>query len=311
LFDLLDELAAAAEIPDVLILMGPFVEADHPRVTSGHLLFKSDDASGGDVETLLTAEEIFLQFIFPTIIKRVAEISDSLHLVLVPAWNDVNEHPVYPQAPMSPAMLKRVLEDPEIPAEVLQRVTCVANPSIFSIGEVLFGVTSVDILSNLNKSDVTKSLGPSSATNIPGMGPRLGKIPRLAQHILEQRNFFPLFPPATGDTSTNKTLPSEPSISYASSDASVPLELKSLLTLSMTVAPDILILPSKLIPFSKPICGSTIAVNPGLLCKGNTGGTYAKFSIAPPLKSKDMDKNDIAWITNDIPNRTKVEVVRI
>lgn len=47
--------------------------------------------------------------------------------------------------------------------------------------------------------------------------------------------------------------------------------------------PDILLIPSNLVPFAKR-CGDTLLLNPGRLTKGNTAGTFARTTIHPILR---------------------------
>lgn len=141
------------------------------------------------------------------------------------------------------------------------------------IGDLVIGATSTDVISNLIKDHVTKA-----APALPGGGPRMETIPRLAQHVLEQRSYFPMFPapPAVAGV----TPPSDPT-GYTCADAAVPLELSKLYELGLPCAPDILLLPSKLKTFARPL-GSTLAINPGNLCRMNAGGTFAKIAVARP-----------------------------
>ena len=68
---------------------------------------------------------------------------------------------------------------------------------------------------------------------------KLEKLPRMAQHLLEQRSYFPSFP--------------------APNPAETPLELSQLWHVGMPVAPDVLLLPSRLKTFVRQI-GDTLVV---------------------------------------------------
>lgn len=87
------------------------------------------------------------------------------------------------------------------------------------------------------------------------------RITRLANHILQQRSFYPLFPPAEGCQ-----------LSVAHSG-----------TLSLEQTPDVLLLPSQLNPFSKKI-GDVLCINPGKLTKGNGAGTFARLAVHPVVR---------------------------
>lgn len=122
------------------------------------------------------------------------------------------------------------------------------NPATFSIGGVVFGATSVDSLMDMSSDYTERHLS----------SPRPQRLPRLAQHLLEQRSFYPLFPP-------NKA---------------TPLDLSSYAFVQLPVSPDVLILPSKLNPFVEEVRG-TLVVGPGTLCKAQAAGFFAKIDIAP------------------------------
>lgn len=238
------------------------------------------------------------------------------HVVLVPAWNDALGQPVVPTAPLAvpPA------EAPEKVA-VHPRVTVVSNPATFVAGGVVFGVTSADVMGNLNRDETTALRGT------PGAGPKVDKLPRLLQHLIEQRCFFPIFPPPATDA-----------------DGGVPLEMLQLWHMGLPLAPDVLLAPSKLLKaFSKPI-GATLAVNPGTLTVGSRGGTYARLTIFPPsdahraggtwagrggghdthprttprttpraiaVTTTNSKGDAVDYVTFDVPSRTMAEVVRI
>jgi DNA polymerase alpha subunit B len=127
----------------------------------------------------------------------------------------------------------------------------VPNPATFLVGGVVFGCTSTDVLFQLNSDETNR---------VPGSGIRAEKLPRMAQHLLEQRSYYPLFP--------------------ATNPVETPLELSQLWHVGMPVSPDVLLLPSRLKTFIKPV-SDTLVINPGTLCRASSGGTYAKLSIMP------------------------------
>lgn len=137
-------------------------------------------------------------------------------------------------------------------------MTVVSNPATFTVGGVIFGSTSTDVLYTMNR-DETTSLKPT----VPGGGPKMEKVVRLAQHVLEQRSFLPMFPAPASEA-----------------EPGVPVEMNQLWHLGLPVAPDVLVLPSRLKAFVKHV-GPTLMVNPGNLTRGTIGGTYAKLAIFP------------------------------
>ncbi len=80
----------------------------------------------------------------------------------------------------------------------------------------------------------------------------------------------------------------------------------------MDVTPDVLIMPSRLLPLAKNVKGSLV-VNPGPLAKGTSGGTFAELTIHP-MKEKDLRDAIIAGEQNllhQVAERTKVVISKI
>ena len=92
------------------------------------------------------------------------------------------------------------------------------------------------------------------------------------------------------------------------------------------LSPDVLLMPSKLTPFAKELHGSLV-VNPGMLTKGSSGGTYADITIHPVAENKlreamsagaiaaaevdgEEDKPD-AGMLHGVAARSYVSVVKI
>ena len=74
--------------------------------------------------------------------------------------------------------------------------------------------------------------------------------------------------------------------------------------------PDILIVPSKLNPFVKEVCGSVV-VNPGSLTKNTTGGTFALMYIHPVKDEVIASLGDEEEVENQIIERIRVDIKRI
>ncbi len=213
-------------------------------------------------------------------------------LILQSAWNDVISHPILPNWPLTEKDLAFFENE-----DVRRRITIVSNPSTFVIGGLVFAATSTDVLYQMMRDECT-SLKPAT----PGGGPKVDKIVRVAQHLLEQRSFFPMFPAPASEA-----------------EAAVPLEMNQLWHLGLPVQPDVLLVPSKLKTFAKAR-GSCLVVNPGNLTRGNTGGTFARFFIFPPSAeglrtvsgavSLD-DATPVEYAFSDAAERTKVEIVRL
>ena len=65
---------------------------------------------------------------------------------------------------------------------------------------------------------------------------------------------------------------------------STPVELSKQHHAKMTVTPDVLLLPSQLAYFAR-VVNNVVVVNPGVLTKGNSAGTYGKLTVFPMRSS--------------------------
>jgi DNA polymerase alpha subunit B len=173
-----------------------------------------------------------------------------------------------------------------------RRVHCLSNPCTFQINELVFGVTSTDVLFHISAEETNANLPAGS------------RLRRIAQHMIQQGSYYPLFPP-------NK---------------SVNLDLKQQRGWTMPCRPDVMIVPSKLTPFCAPVLESTIVINPGHLTRGMTGGTYATMEIAPvgndrlsanhnddDVQNKSVEDGVMqeVQLTHNVQDRIKVQVKRI
>ena len=101
----------------------------------------------------------------------------------------------------------------------------------------------------------------------------LDTMGRLARHMLNQRSYYPLYPP----------------------DESVPLDVGLWTDYGqMETTPHILIVPSEIRHFIKDV-DKTVVVNPERLSKGNSG-MYARLQIEVPDNSRLEDVDSIADI---------------
>lgn len=158
-----------------------------------------------------------------------------------------------------------------------RRVHCLSNPCTFQINEVVFGVTSTDVVFHMNVEETSANLSQGS------------RLRRIAQHLVQQQSYYPLFPPS-------KT---------------VNLDLKQQDGWKMPVKADVLIVPSRLNAFCAPVLDTTMIVNPGQLAKGSTGGTYASMEIHPIRLEKLEEVSDSEQLVHNIQDRLHVQVKRV
>jgi DNA polymerase alpha subunit B len=136
------------------------------------------------------------------------------------------------------------------------RIHCVSNPCTLQLDGVMVGVTATDVIRHLCAQEINENLVPGS------------RLTRVAQHVLQQQSYHPLFP------------------------AAVPVNMEQAAHVRLPCTPDVLLLPSKLTALAQtmPTAESfaTLVVNPGYLTRETTGGTYAVVEIsAPPAGDSD------------------------
>ncbi|KZP31431.1 DNA polymerase alpha, subunit B [Athelia psychrophila] len=216
--------------PDVVLLIGPFVDSAHPSIKDGDI-----DSSPADI----------FHDHFTTQLKDFLNLSPGSIVLLVPSIRDViHNHVVFPQSEFQ----SEYAGDP--------RIHLLPNPSRFTLNDVSFGVTSVDTLFHLQKEKFFKAAAEVDAVS---NGSSLGNDPmsNLCRHIIDQRSFYPLFPvpfDLSGDVNLDVTHMEGLRLG---SDPESPQEY----------TPDVLILPSRLKQFSK-VVDNTVVVNPSFLTKG-------------------------------------------
>ncbi|KAK8923482.1 hypothetical protein KSP39_PZI019429 [Platanthera zijinensis] len=164
LFEPLKELLAYAtrRQPQLLILMGPFLDSEHPEIKKGTI-----DRS---------FDEIFSVEILRKLQDYVQYMGSTVRVILVPSTRDANHDFVFPQPSF----------DIEISDETKHQISCLANPCLFSANEIMVGCCTVDILKQLSSEEISRN--PVDAS-----GDRIG---RLAMHLLSQHSFYPLYPPS-------------------------------------------------------------------------------------------------------------------
>lgn len=271
-----DMLSVAGKLkPDVLLLVGPFIDCDHPEIAKGEM---SVDLGGEMCE--ITHKEFFMMRIQSEIEKLLKEVEPRPKVVLIPSLNDIHHDFVYPQPPFRLAGVDDKKEGHNFDVPDAADVVLLSNPATFCINEVTVGVNASDILMHLGPEEISR-VGKVSG----------GRLARLAEHCVGQHSFYPLFPAQAGNAQ---------------------LDLRHYKKYAMQHTPDILITPSKLAHFVKKGESSpgTIAINPGKLTKGNNGGTFARFTVHP-IPQRTLEEKGKAVIPHDIANRTRVEIMRI
>ncbi|KAJ3061408.1 DNA-directed DNA polymerase alpha subunit pol12, partial [Quaeritorhiza haematococci] len=259
---------------DVLIMMGPFVDLNHPMIARG--------------EVDMMVEEMFRIHIAARIERMIRGTKRRLKVILVPSTRDaVTEWMAFPQPPLGSALNndERNARRKELglgdgsdggSESWTRNVFLFPNPVQFTVNEVVFAVSTMDVLMHLGGEETARF--PMNPVTGLGGGVTGGKdrISRLFRHVLEQRSFYPLFPPASakqGNSSNNNTKagttggggllsPTSSSTTPTASSSSSSLfnhpasiDLSHYPALDLQATPDVLILPSQLLQAARNVDG--------------------------------------------------------
>ena len=211
---------AAESSADVLIMVGPILDLEHPLLASGDFDLPDDPSIEPDKATL---NDVF-RILVGAPIRQLALQVPNITIILVPSVRDlVNKHVSWPQEPFD----KKVLGLPK-------QAKVVTNPVTVSLNEIVVGVSAQDVLWDLRREEV--KVGRTKEGDL---------MARLPKHLIQQRHFFPLFPPA--DRASLPKTGTEEGIATG-----MPMDISYLkLGEWLNVRPDMLITPSALSPFAK------------------------------------------------------------
>lgn len=272
-YDALHEICnkAVEAVADVLILTGPFLDLEHPMIASGD--FQLPEDSKVDLETA-TMTDVFRAFISSPLNHLVQQVP-SITIILVPSVRDaISKHVSWPQDRFN----RKELGLP-------RQVTAVTNPIMLSINEILVGISTEDILYEMQRQRVASSSRFGGDT-----------MAALSANVIDQRHFFPVFPP----------LPrAENGLSIGASLDIAYLKLGELLN----VVPDLMVLPSALTAFAKVVDG-VMVVNPGFISKKRSPGTFAQV-VVKAQNVGDEEREASKSLPHELYNRARVDIVRI
>lgn len=226
---------AADTFVDAVVLAGPFVDAEHPLIAAGDFDLPPEANYDEDTATMAL---VFKYFVSPAL-NRLVAANPSVTVLLVPSVRDViDKHVSWPQDAFS----RRELG-------LHKNVKIVGNPMTVAVNEMLVGVSSQDVLWELRHEELVGGVREEDA------------LSRVGRYLIEQRHYFPLFPPVD-----RRRLPKTGAGAAGEGEAGVPpgamldvsyLELGGM----VNVKPDVLVVPSALPPFAKvsfsfysPVC---------------------------------------------------------
>ena len=204
---------------DVLFLIGPILDLEHPLLASGDFDIPEDASIEPDKATLT---DVF-RLLIGAPLRRLAQAIPSITIILVPSARDaVNKHVSWPQEPFT----KRELGLPK-------QAKVVSNPIALSLNEITVGITAQDILYDLRREEV-----------VVGKPKELDLLARLPFHLIQQRHYSPLFPPV------DRMALTKPGTQEGIATG-MPLDVSYLQLGELDIRRDILVTPSVLPPFAK------------------------------------------------------------
>lgn len=212
---------AADTYADCLVLNGPFIDISHPLIASGDFdLPEAAVITDPDTSTMAT---VFKYMISPAL-NGLTAANPSITILLVPSVRDViDKHVSWPQD----AFPRRDLGLPK-------SVRIIGNPMTLSINEMMLGISSQDVLYELRHEEL-----------VGGRPVNSNVYDRLSRYLVEQRHYFPLFPPAD-----RKKLPRVGAGDGQPLGANLDVGYLELAEM-VKIRPDVLVLPSALPPFAK------------------------------------------------------------
>ncbi|KAF2260144.1 DNA polymeras-like protein alpha/primase associated subunit [Lojkania enalia] len=293
LYTLLDN--AADSYADSIILLGPFLDAEHPMIRTGDF----DIPPNVTQPDQATMTDVFRHYISAPI-QQFTQRNPTCNIILVPSLRDAHHrHAAFPQD----KYIKKELG-------LGKQVQCVTNPMTLSMNEFIVGTSSLDIFDMLRREELVG--GKARAVNLYERG---------AKNVIEQRSFLPVFPP----TSRDKLPPVPPAeektvgVNEEGEETERPspfLPLGTMLDTSylklgemLNVRPDMLITPSVLAPCIK-VVESVLVINPGTLSKRRAAGTYARMIVSPRNVTED-ERNKGLVVAHKMWERARVDIVKI
>jgi DNA polymerase alpha subunit B len=224
-FHALLDAAREAQV-DTLILCGPFLDVEHPKIRDGDIDFPSDFKIQPDQATLNDVFRCFVSRPLQALVKALPSIS----IIMCPSLRDVfSKHAAWPQD----RVVKKGLDLP-------RQIIIVTNPMTIGMNESILGITSLDVLDQLKDCSVTG-----------GHALQEDFLARSCKQLIEQRHYFPLMPAA--DRQLPRPMPNRgegDAMQFKSIGASLDVSYLKLGEM-YEIVPDILFVPSVLKPFAK------------------------------------------------------------
>ncbi|KAI1336213.1 DNA polymerase alpha/epsilon subunit B [Xylariaceae sp. FL0016] len=269
---------AADTYADVLVLNGPFIDADHPLIATGDFDLPEDAVIDPDTASMTT---VFKYMISPAL-NRLTSSNPTITILLIPSVRDIiAKHVAWPQEPF-----------PRKELGLPKTARIIGNPMTLSINESVLGISSQDTLWDLRHEEL---VGPKSKdTNL---------MSRISKYLIEQRHYFPIFPPVD-----RAKLPKAGTTEGTPTGAMLDISYLKLGEM-VNVRPDIVVVPSALPPFAR-VVESVLVINPGYASKRRGAGTYARMTLYPP-KITEEEASAGGMVGHRVYERARVEITRV
>lgn len=251
--------------PQVAVLFGPFLDLANKAVQLGD----TEDSTLTASQQPKNLDDVFRALITP-ILKR---IDPMIQVILVPSLRDAtSKHASYPQSPID----RKKLGLPK-------NFKCFPNPSAFSVNEVTFGTSNLDIFKDLKDIYRVPSDGSCSIIST-------NRFERIANHIFDQRRYYPYFPGAVQSGKSASAALYDGVMCEELSEQSIGgscLEMPYMALSELGDSlPDVMVIPSELKYFAKVING-VIVINPGQFIRphrdaSRAEGSYVLLTIQAP-----------------------------
>jgi len=257
---------AAREKPQVLIVMGPFLDANNQKVCSGETTLASDE----DAE-INSYEELYTRHILPLLHKYLQPLRRaSTEVLVMPSLDEVLCFHPLPQPPLD-ASLGPGLESEHLAALRKLGVRFLPNPAHLRINGVAVVVTSADALTPILREIVLRPEGR--------------KIEEALRLLLQQRSLFPV-------------APREPA--HVSEARAAALDFVE------DVEPQVCIFPSVTGNPNGVFVDGTLFINPGSVCRPMVLGSFADVWLTPSEVSGGDSKSFCERVRVDIQKLEKL-----
>ncbi|KAK8242083.1 DNA polymerase alpha 70 kDa subunit [Phyllosticta capitalensis] len=281
---------ASTSRPDVLILQGPFLDIEHPSVINGDFSLPDSAVANPDEATI---KDVFRHYISAPL-AQLAKHHPTISMILQPSVRDaISKHVAFPQDKF---------KKPEL--GLPRQAQIVPNPVTLQINELIFGLSSLDVLDMLRREECASDR--ARMTN---------HMTRWVEGLIAQRSFCPVFPPTAREVlpridadRAGEVEGEGGEIEYVPLGACLDTSYLKL-TEWLNVKPDVLITPSALTPFAKVVM-SVLVLNPGTLSKKRGPGTYSRMAVRP-VKVTDQDRQRNEVLAHKIYERARVDIVHI